>query len=72
MPIKCEACKRELEVGDRYIVDTPSGFIGGSGELDDLISEVLGSTDGKLYYCENCTVSGGDHLFETYYGDDEG
>jgi hypothetical protein len=71
MPIKCAGCNRDLEVGDRYIEDTPSGFMGEDSGHDELIAEILGGKDGKIYYCDNCTIPGGEYMFETYYGDDD-
>jgi hypothetical protein len=76
--VKCAGCQKELEVGDRYIEDTASGFIGkeSNPEIDSLVADIMGgdasgSTEGKVVFCDDCTVSGGDYLFETYWGDDE-
>lgn len=73
--MKCAGCDRELDVGDRYIKDSASGFMAsfgnpGTTEFDGLISEVLGGKDGEIVYCEDCTEQGGDYMFETVYGDE--
>lgn len=73
--MQCAGCNRELEVGDRYIKDSASGFMAafgddGNAEFDGLIAQILGGTDGEIIYCEDCTESGGDYLFETVYGDE--
>lgn len=70
----CAGCQRELQVGDRYIEDTASGFLKTDGEgeavTDYLIGMVLGGGESKLRYCEACTQPGGDYMFETFYGED--
>lgn len=70
--MNCMGCHRTLEVGDRYIEDTASGFIDKerSDDIDGLLSTVFGGKDGKVFYCEDCTTEGGDYLFETVYGDE--
>lgn len=71
--MNCAGCHREIEVGDRYIEDTASGFTNGdaSPEVDGLIAEIMGGRDGKVFFCDDCTVEGGDYLFETFYGDED-
>ena len=71
--MRCINCDKVLKVGDRYIEDTPSGFLNedSPAEIDSIISSVFGGTDGKIYYCENCTVPGGDYMFSTVYGDED-
>lgn len=71
--MKCAGCQRTLEIGDRYIEDTASGFLkeDGNPELDGLIAGIFGDSGGKIRYCEDCTEDGGDYLFETVYGDEE-
>lgn len=76
MTLRCAGCNRDLEVGDRYIKDSASGFLAsfgspGTAEFDDLIASVLGGASGEIVYCEDCTAPGGDYLFETVYGDEE-
>lgn len=73
--MKCAGCDRELEVGDRYILDSASGFLAAGGtevtsEFDGLMAQILGGEDGKVAFCEDCTTEGGDYLFETFYGDE--
>jgi hypothetical protein len=70
--MRCSGCRRELDVGDHYIEDTASGFLGREADgLDDLMAEVMGGRSGKIIFCEDCTQDGGDYLFETVYGDEE-
>jgi hypothetical protein len=75
--VKCFGCNRELEVGDHYIEDTPTGFLGreadeGDATVNSIISDLFsGRRDGKVVFCDDCTVEGGDYKFETYYGDEE-
>lgn len=69
--MRCAGCNRELEVGDLYIQDTPSGFMGESSEHDDLIAEILGGVGGKVFFCEDCCGPGGDYFFDTVYGDED-
>lgn len=77
----CAECRKELEVGDQYIEGTPGEYMGGE-EIDPVISGLMadifsgnaaldGSAGGKIVYCEDCTVRGGDFLLNTYYGDEE-
>jgi len=70
----CAGCQRTLEVGDQYIEATAGEFMGediGAG-MNDLMAELLGgSKGGKLIYCEDCTQTGGDFMFSTFYGDDD-
>lgn len=74
--MNCAGCRREIEVGDHYIEDTPSGFMTALGneqvnpELDDIMAMCLGGTGTKIVYCEDCTREGGDYKLETYYGDE--
>ncbi len=69
--MKCFDCKREIEIGDRYIEDTASGYAGteANPEVDGLIADIFGGAAGKVVFCEDCTVEGGDYMFETNYGD---
>jgi hypothetical protein len=76
----CSGCRRELEPGDHYIMDTASGFTGHEPDpvIDGLIADMLGGDDtlsgkaeGKVIFCIDCTVPGGDYLFETYYGEED-
>jgi hypothetical protein len=71
--ILCAGCNREIEVGDRYILDTVAGFLKHDADplVDGLVAEIFGADDGKVRFCEDCTEPGGDYLFETYYGDEE-
>lgn len=76
--MNCAGCKRELQVGDRFIRFTASEWAVHSGQkpldgLDDIFASVFGSNDGdNLVYCEGCTVHTDDGWrSETYYGDDE-
>lgn len=71
--LRCCGCRREIEIGDRYIEDTASGFIGSAStpEVDGLISEIMGGPAGRVVFCDDCTVEGGDYMFETYYGDED-
>lgn len=69
--MKCSGCRRELEVGDQYIEDTASGFMGHEADgLDDVMAQLLGGTGGKIIYCKDCTQEGGDYMFSTVYGDE--
>jgi hypothetical protein len=70
--MRCFDCKREIEVGDRYIEDTASGFIGQetTPEVDGLIADIFGGAGGKVVFCEDCTQVGGDYMFETNYGEE--
>ena len=75
--MNCAGCRREIEIGDHYIEDTPSGFMTAMGngkvnpELDDIMAMVLGGVGTKIVYCTDCTREGGDYKVETYYGDDD-
>jgi hypothetical protein len=75
--MNCAGCRREIEVGDRYIVDSPSGFMASMGSadrdsgLDGLVADLLGGSGGKVFYCTDCTEPGGDYMFETCYGDED-
>lgn len=71
--MRCFGCNRELEVGDQYIEDTASGFIGEGADasVDDLMADLFGGSGGKVVFCEDCTAPGGEYLFETVYGDEE-
>lgn len=40
--------------------------------MDGLMAMVLGGSGGKIIYCGDCTKPGGDYLWETYYGGDDG
>lgn len=70
--MKCFGCQCEIEIGDRYIEDTASGFINQDSkpEIDGLIADLFGGAGGKVVFCEDCTVEGGDYMAETYYGDE--
>jgi hypothetical protein len=72
-PRLCAGCNRPFEVGDRYIVDTSSGFLGkdGNPEVDDIMAGIFGGSDSKLWLCEDCTEPGEGWLTETYYEEDE-
>jgi len=74
-PKICGGCRRELEVGDRYIEDSPAGYLGNdvSPEIDGLVADILsgdatlsGRSGGKVVYCEDCTEPGGHYTFQTY------
>jgi len=69
--MNCNGCYREIEVGERFIVDSVSGFLKTEADetVDGIVSEILGSDDGQIRYCEDCTEPGGDYLWETNYGD---
>jgi hypothetical protein len=56
----------ELHFDDRYITDTASGFMGRDTDVtvDGLIAEVFGGEGGKIVFCEDCIVEGGDYLVE--------
>jgi hypothetical protein len=69
--MKCFGCQRDI--GDRYIEDTASGFIGveDTPVVDDLIADIFGGgPGGKVIFCDDCTTEGGDYMFETFYGDE--
>ncbi len=70
--LRCIGCFRELEVGDRYIEDTSSGFLKMDSEpsVDGLMADVFGGKNGKVIFCEDCTEDGGDYRLETVYGDE--
>lgn len=69
--MNCSGCQREIEVGDRFIKDTATGFIGKDADplIDSLIADIFGGTDGEVVYCEDCTQDGGSYMWETNYGD---
>jgi hypothetical protein len=71
--MKCFGCQHELEVGDRYIEDTASGFIGQEANdgIDGLIADLFGGHGGKVIFCAECTQAGGDYKFETVWGDED-
>jgi hypothetical protein len=60
-------------VGDRYIEDTASGFmkVDRDSSFDELLASIWGASGNKIRYCEDCTIDGGDYLFETVYEEDE-
>lgn len=59
----CAGCQRKLVAGDRYIEDTPAGFMGKEpDEAADLMADLLGGRDGKIVYCEDCTQDGGRYV----------
>ena len=68
----CAGCNRQFKDGDRYIIDSASGFLNQAGdgnpEIDSLIAGIFGSQDGKVRFCENCTRDGGTYQFRTYHG----
>jgi hypothetical protein len=69
--MKCFGCQRALEVGDQYIEDTASGFIGAEdGGFDGIVADMFGC-GGKIVLCVDCTQPGGEYLLETVYGDEE-
>lgn len=74
----CAGCRRELEVGDHYIIGTTAEMMHGRGAetkdafVEGLVAEILGGGQtGQIIYCEDCTVDGGEFLPETYWGDDD-
>lgn len=70
----CAGCQRTLEVGDQFIEATAGEFMGQEVDagMDGLMAELLGGTkSGKIIYCEDCTQSGGDFMFSTFYGDED-
>lgn len=71
--MNCVGCNKEIEIGDRYIEDTVSGFLRSETEPDTygIIAELFGGAGGKVFFCEDCTEDGGDYLYETNYGDAE-
>jgi hypothetical protein len=70
--VKCFECQKEIEIGDHYIEDTPSGFLKTDDipGVDELIAELFGGHGNKIILCLDCTSEGGDYLLETFYGDD--
>lgn len=70
--MRCAGCNRELEIGDRYITDTSSGFTKSAEDpaADEIVAMILGGFAGKIVFCEDCTEPGGDYLYETVYGDE--
>lgn len=71
--MKCNGCNKTLEVGDQYIEDTASGYLNDEpdAEFDSLVSEILGGTDGKIFYCSDCTTPGGDYILQTVLDDED-
>ena len=70
--MNCGGCKRELNPGDRYIRDTPSGFIDQPSlgpELEGLMAEIFCGKGDEIVFCEDCTEPGGKYAYETYIGD---
>jgi hypothetical protein len=69
--MNCFGCGGEIMIGDRYIEDMPSGFIGEDASgVDGVIAELFsGRGDGRIVFCEDCTVKGGEYARETYWGD---
>ncbi len=75
----CGGCQRELVAGDRYIEDTPSGYIGKDTDpnIDALLVDLmthndrLDGTSDHLIFCEGCTdkTREGRYHFQTYGGD---
>jgi hypothetical protein len=74
-PLVCAGCSRKFEIGDRYIEDAPSGFMGSEdGErFDSLIASVLGGSGETIRYCEACTIDTADgrYTFLTVGADDD-
>jgi hypothetical protein len=74
----CGGCQRHLQPGDRYIEDTPSGYIGkeSSPDTNALLVDLMTHNDGldgtsdRLVFCEGCTSPGGRYEFKTYGGED--
>jgi hypothetical protein len=75
VPMICAGCRRELEVGDQYIEDSASGYIGAEADpmIDGLIADIMGGAGGKVIFCEDCTIPdpSSKYRFSTYYGDEE-
>ena len=71
--MKCFGCNKTLEVGDRYIEDTASGFMkkDAAPEIDGLIADLFGGHGDKVVFCSDCTTTGGDYLPETYWGEED-
>ena len=69
----CAGCNRQIEIGDHYIEDTITGFLKEEAYpvVDDLVSDILGGSKGKVCFCEDCCTDGGDYRFETFYGDED-
>jgi hypothetical protein len=67
--MRCIGCQRVLGVGDRFIEDSASGFIGqdSTSGVDDLLADLFGGRGGKVVVCEDCE----DYSFETVWGDEE-
>lgn len=46
--MRCAGCTNEIEAGDRFIRDVPSGFMGRNDDgLDGLMATLLGGAEGK-------------------------
>lgn len=71
--MKCTGCQRELGVGDHYIKDSASAFVGKEADpvIDGLIAEIMGGSGAEVVYCEDCTQDGGDWKLETVWGDED-
>ena len=76
----CADCKRELEIGDRYIEGDASDYLKQdvNPEIGSILADILvgndkldGAANGRIVYCEDCTVTGGDFRLQTYYGDED-
>ena len=69
----CTECKKELEIGDKYIKCLPHEVANMeiNPEIDNLILDLFGGHEGHLIYCEDCTILGGQFLFDTIYGDED-
>lgn len=73
----CGGCQRKLKPGDRYIEDTPGGYIGKDRDpeinalLVDLMThnDRLDGTSDRLIFCEDCTETGGRYQWQTFGGD---
>jgi hypothetical protein len=76
----CAGCRHVMEIGDQYIEGVASDYVHQdvAPEIASLLADILGgnaaldgSTGGKIVYCEDCTVDGGDFRLSTYYGDEK-
>lgn len=68
----CAGCRAEIEVGDRFIKDTPAAFMGkGDDGLNGLMADIMGGVGTEIVYCEDCTQEGDGWKLETYYGPEE-
>lgn len=75
--MRCGECKRELEVGERYIKFTQTEWAERNGlkplkGFDDLFAKIMGSDFGdQIVLCEACTVEADDGFrLDTVYGDE--